>query len=205
MIDLPLSAVLGLESGPNKDDTLTDERVNGVKAWLKDVVREIPGPHLLGEVPAMVRALAHALATPVSEIGLNLWNKRAEIQKYADDSANPPTETHIVELYEHDLKQTLKSRIDIRLDGKTLGSVTLKATATVTVKAAKLVIRGGYITHVRLGELIGKAVLGVEQPDVLAKLKLKEVKSEPWKLDQEIMLPRGGVKIPAARSSPEAG
>ena len=193
--DLPLSAVLGFQSVPAKDNALSRERVAGVAKWLGEVAREIPALGLLEVAPGMVRELARVLATPLSEIGITLWNKRQEIRKFADETRYPATEAHEVDLYEHEFKQTVKPTIEIRLNDRALASVTLTATASVTLKSARLVIRGGWITHVRLGELTGKAVLGVEQPKVLAKLKLKEVKSESWKLDQEIALPGKGVRI----------
>lgn len=199
MIDLPLSAVLGLDAGPIKDNTITTERVDAVGNWLTKAIRDVPELRLLDVVPGMVRELARALSTPVSEIGINLWNKRAEIQKYADTSDYPATEAHELELYEHELKQTVKPTIEVRVNGDRIASVTLTATASITVKAAKLVIRGGWITHVRLGDISGKAVLGVADPPALAKLKLHEVKSAPWKLDQELKLPGNGIQIPSAQ------
>jgi hypothetical protein len=198
MIDLPLSAVLGLDAGPIEDNVISMERVDAVQRWLAGAIRDVPDLRYLDVAPGMVRELARALSTPVSEMGINLWNKRAEIRKYADISAYPATEAHELELYEHELKQTIKPTIEVRVNGVTITSVTLAATASITVKAARLVIRGGWITHVRLGDIMGKAVLGIAEPLALAKLELHEVKSAPWKLDQELKLPGNGIRIPSA-------
>lgn len=193
--DLPLNVVLGFQSGTPKESAITKERVEGVAAWLKEVARAIPEFGPFDVTTGILRELANVLDTPLSEIGINLWNKRAEIRKFADESRYPPSETHEVELYEHDFEQTVRPTAEVRLGGRRVGSVTLKATASVTVKAVRLVIRGGWITHIRMGELIGKAVLAVEKPDALKGFKLKEVKSEPWKLNQEFALPGKGVQI----------
>lgn len=194
--DLSLSAVLGFEQVSGKEATMTTERVEGVVAWLRKVVKELPGLGLFDVAPGIVTELARVLSTPLSKVGIALWNQRKEIRKYADETQYPPTEVHVVELDKHELKQVLKPTVEIRLNGRPLTSVALKLSAIVTLKGVKLVIRGGWITHLRLGELNGKAVLEVTRPEILKELKLKEVQAQPWKLDREIALPGRGVRIP---------
>ena len=183
--DLPLSAVLELEETSGKDNTVTRESVSSTVKMVEEVIRDIPSLRLLGVAPDVVGALAAALGTPLSGIAITAWNKRSEVRKYADPTRYPPDESNVVWLSEHQVKQTLKPSVQVRLAGVPLPKLVFTASVTLTLHGAKLVIRGGKITHVRLGEVTAATQLSAGK----AELVKRNVRT--WSLPGELALGDG--------------
>ena len=192
--DIPLSSVFGLEPASADDNTVTKESVGKILT----IVREATGNsglksaavRALDMSPGVLLELAKSLRSPLSAIAAGVWNKRKEIQKYADQKTYPPDETNTVFLYEHELKQTIKPTVTIRYAGVKLMTLTFSGAATITLHSAVLVIRGGRITHIQLGDVTAAVELGIEG----AKAVSKELRT--WKVPGAIKL-GDGIKIPA--------
>jgi hypothetical protein len=192
--DMPLSAVLELEETSAKDNTITRESVSGAVKLVEEVIREIPSLRLLDVGPDVVRELAASLRTPLSGIAITAWNKRDEIRKYADPSRYPPDQTNVVWLSEHQLKQTVKPSVEVRVGVVPLPKLVFTASVTLTLHGAKLVIRAGKITHVRLGDVTAATQLSAGK----AELIKRNVKT--WSLPGELAL-GDGVRIGQERPS----
>jgi hypothetical protein len=183
--DMPLSAVLALEETSTEDNTVTRESVTAAIRLAQDVIREIPTLRLLDVGPDVVRELATSLRMPLSGLAIAAWNKRDEIRKYADASQYPPEQTNVVWLSEHELKQTFKPSVEVRVGGIPLPKLVFTASVTLTMHGAKLVIRSGKITHVRLGDVTAATQLSAGK----AELVKRDVKK--WSLPGELALGEG--------------
>lgn len=188
--DITLSAVLGLEK--TTGDAFTRETVRDAVELVREVAREVPTLRFLDVAPDVVRVLAGALGVTVSGIVIAVWNKRSEIRKYADVSRYPPDEEHDVWLHEHEVRQTLKPSVQVRVAGLPLQGMKLVFTASVslTLHGAILVIKGGRITHVRLGDVSASGQLSAGR----AKLVRRELRK--WSLPGSVALGEG-IRIPS--------
>lgn len=151
--DITLSALLKLETTPPSDDVLSPKLAQRAAEWVRKTAKGIP--HLAGlDLGAgVVRELVGALGSPVSDVLVTAWNKRVEIQKYSDSKQVRPDETHEVSLYDHEVKQTVTPTVQVLLASQPVVTFAFPCSVTIALHGAMLVVRGGRVTHLRLGDL----------------------------------------------------
>lgn len=187
--DVLLSAVFGLEDPP-RGNLVTPESLAGARKAVNEALRDVPSLRLLKNVDAdVVQELATALRTPLSGIVCTAWNKRREIGKYADVERYPGPDAYYVSLSKHEISQTLKPSVRVLLAGMQVAKLVFSASLTLTLNGSRLVIRGGKITHVQIGEVTADAELR------LGKAKLIERDIRQWQLPGQLAL-ADGIQIP---------
>lgn len=187
--DVPLSAVFGLEPAP-EGNLVTAKSVADARKMVHEALQEVPSLRLLKSIDGdVVQELTGALRTPLSEIVCTAWNKRKEIGKYADLERYPATDTYYVSLTKHEVSQTLKPSVRVLVMGVQLVKLVFTASVTLTLAGSRLVIRGGSITHVQIGEMTAATQLS------LGKAKLIEHDIRQWQLPGQIAL-ANGIRIP---------
>lgn len=187
--DVPLSAVFGLEDAP-KENFVTPESIAGARKAVHEALRDVPSLRLLRNVDAdVVQELTASLRSPLSGIVCTAWNKRREIGKYADVERYPATDAYYVSLSKHEISQTLKPSIRVLVMGMQMAKLVFSASLTLTLNGSRLVIRGGKITHVQIGEVTADTELR------LGKAKLIEREIRQWQLRGQLAL-ADGIPIP---------
>jgi hypothetical protein len=192
--DIPLRAVFGLEGPTAEDSAVTPEMTRTALAAVRKALEHASAAgfilRTLDVGPSVLAELARALATPLSEVVGNAWNKRQEIRAYADTTKYPPDESHAVWLYEHELSETVKPKVEIRYAGARIATVEFQAVATLKFHSLILIIRGGRIIAVQLGGVSVAASLSVLGQDLIAR------ESREWDFTGSVPLGEG-IKIPA--------
>lgn len=184
-----LGSFFGLEV-ESKGNAITRDSLTEFRALVADEV----GGHLmlkpLNVVDSVQEALLSAFDTPVWQLAAGAWNKRDEIRKYADPVATPPDQINKVWLVEHKLSQSIHPVVEVRVPGVPI-AVRLKFTVKVvlTFHGAVLVIRGGRITHVQLGDLTTKVSLAAGAAKLIERTVAK------WPLPDQLTLGEG-IRIP---------
>jgi hypothetical protein len=188
--DVPLSAVFGLEDPP-KGNIVTPESIARARKAVQESLQDVPSLRLLKNVDAdVIQELVAVLRSPLSDIVCTAWNKRKEIGKYADLERYPATDSYYVSLSKHEISQTLKPSIRVLLMGIQLTKLVFAASLTLTLNGSRLVIRGGRITHLQIGEVTADTELR------LGKAKLIERDIRQWHLPGQVAL---GTGIPIPR------
>lgn len=190
----PLGAVLELEPLDEKDNTFTAEKVRGMGEWLGKQVDRVP---MLGRGDVregIVRELIEGLRSPVLDVLAEAWNARQEIREYADPSRHPHDETHQVTLLKHSIAQKVTASVEVRSGEMVLGKVTLEGEVRLTLDGARLVIRGGMLTHLRPGEIKGEVELSA------GPATLWRAETKPRQLPGEIRLGEG-IRIPPPKAA----
>lgn len=187
--DIPLSVVFGVQAPSPGADGVNKETARRALDMVRNAIAHAPAAgaviRALDVGPGALADLARALGTPLSEIAVNAWNKRKEIAKYADPKAYPPDETHAVWLYEHELTETIMPTVRVRYAGMELIQLVFEGAAKLTFHSAVLIIRGGRITHVQLGDITAAVSLSVKG----AELVDKELKQ--WRVPGAVKLGDG--------------
>jgi hypothetical protein len=196
--DITVSAVLGLAPLSEKDNTFRRDSLDKAIASVRGVAKAVSvlGPWDIAT--SVVQELVRVLSTPVSQIAVNAWNKRTEMRKYGDPQAYPPDETHHVTLYEHEITQTIRPKVEVLITGLPPVPFVFPCSVVLTFSGAQLVIRGGKATHVELGKLTASWTLSLETAGGTAHLIDKNLKT--WTLPGRIPLGNG---IPLGRAADE--
>jgi hypothetical protein len=187
--DLTLGVVFGLEGPISDNGGRGRETMRQAVQWVREALRGHPALRALDVAPGVVRELGGALGVSLSGIAVSAWNKRKEIAKFGDPQQTPADETHEVWLVEHDIKQVIKPSVVVRLAGQEVGKLTFLFTATFTFDGAMLVIRGGKVTHVRLGDVSASWEFAAELPGGSANLLHKDLGK--WSLPGHLKLGDG--------------
>ena len=189
--DIPLSLVFGFERDPDAADGGGESppALFLVRQALERAPAAIAALSMPGVAPALLLELAKALRTTLGEIATTAWSKRGEIRKYGDPKAYPPNVTHEVSLYEHKLEHSIRPSVTVSYAGREIIKIVFVGTATLTFDGAMLVIRGGRLRAVRLGDVTAEVALSAEGAELVTK-QLKQ-----WKLRSELVL-GNGVTIP---------
>ncbi len=151
--NISLSAVVKLEATPPTTDVFSPESAKRAAAWVRKAAKGFP---LLGGLdigPGVVGELARALSSPVTDVLVTAWNKRAEILKYADPRQLGSEETHEVSLYDHEVKETVTPSVEVLLAGQSVVKFAFPCAVTLALHGAVLVIRAGKVMQLRLGDL----------------------------------------------------
>ena len=114
------------------------------------------GPESVASVVAanreVVGAVADALTLRLREILLSAWNKRAEIQAYADPAKHSPKETYYVKLYEHPITWTYAPTVKVTVPPYPSVPITLEVKLALKMDQAVLVIAAGKPTAIEPGK-----------------------------------------------------
>ena len=100
----------------------------------------------------VVSAVADALTTRLREILMSAWNKRAEIQAYADPAKHSPKETYYVKLYEHPITWTYAPTVKVTVPPYPSVPITLEVKLALKMDQAVLVIAAGKPTAIEPGK-----------------------------------------------------
>jgi hypothetical protein len=84
------------------------------------------------------------------------WKKGRELEAYRDTEKYPLNKTFTVPLVEHKITSTHKPRVDIQINGKTVGSVHFTVNIEIAVKGMTLEIRNARITKIHAGDCKAK-------------------------------------------------
>ena len=149
-------------------------------AWLERAFPDTEsGRELAGLLPKVARdALAKLLSDQVDklldmdvlELFVSAWLKHREFAALA----NKEGEGQLVELVEHAMSSVHEPKVEIMLDAKRVFVLPLKIVLELEFRGVQLMLRGGRVSEVRLGELEGKGKLEIAGQEV-TKQALGEV------------------------------
>ena len=150
-------------------------------AWLERAFPDTEsGRELAGLLPKVARdALAKLLSDQVDklldmdvlELFVSAWLKHREFAALA----NKEGEGQLVELIDHAMSSVHEPKVEIMLDAKRVFVLPLKIVLELEFRGVQLMLRGGRVREVRLGELEGKGKLEIAGQEV-TKQALGEVK-----------------------------
>lgn len=195
-----VSAAFGLTPA-EKGNLITED---SAREFAEVVAEALKGPAALKPFQLQRRVqeeLLRGFDTPVWQLAAQAWNKRDELRKYADPAQTPPDETHQVWLVEHKVRQAWHPVVEVRVAGLPVTRLKFTAALELKFRGAALVVRGGRITHVRLGEVSTRAAFSA------GAAKLVERTVATWELPDEVSLGEG-IRIPPpppAASAPALG
>jgi hypothetical protein len=113
------------------------------------------------------------------------WKKGRELEAYRDTERYPPDKTFSVPLVEHKITSTHTPHVDIRMNGKKVGTVHFAVKIEIAIKGMTLEIRNGRIKRIRAGDCKAKGSFFCEG------FLLAERESEPLDLPGTIDLGEG--------------
>ncbi len=163
-------------------------------AWLERTFPDTEaGRQLTGLLPKVARdALAKLLSDQIDdllgmdvlELFVSAWLKHREFAALA----NKPGEGQLVELIDHAMSSVHEPKVELMLDGKRVFVLPVKIVLALQFRGAQLLLRGGRVREVRLGELEGKGRFEIAGQKVkeqaLGEAKLPGI----WRLDPGIPL-----------------
>lgn len=151
-----------------------------VAGWLERAFPDTAlGRELSGLIPKVARdAVAALLSDQVDKLlDMNLldlfvsaWLKHRELAALSNNRG----EGEIVELIDHRMSSVHEPKVDVMLDGARVFVLPLEITLQLEFRGVQLLLRGGRVREVRLGELEGKGSLGIAGQKV-AEQSLGEV------------------------------
>lgn len=125
-----------------------------LKLLEKTVVLDKLGIKLAGTVSSEAESsLSDLLDIDLLDVLVGSWNKSMELQRYKDPEKYPPDKTWLVSLSDHNIKSSHKPRLEIFLDGKSIGSLEFDLALELKVKGLILRIKGGKIIGVTTGKV----------------------------------------------------
>ena len=162
----------------------TDEK--SLRAELVSIATKTSG--FVAPPSAGTRILEHVesvLSPAVGTILANVWNKRAEIRKYADTSKYPRGKLNYVPLASHDVKWEATPSVKLVVNELIEHTIKFTLEAKFHIDAAKLEIDDGRIMSIGTGKswFEGKLTYG--------KLELIKRKSEEYDFPGELRLGDG--------------
>jgi hypothetical protein len=84
------------------------------------------------------------------------WKKGRELEAYRDTERYPPDKTFSVPLVEHKITSTHTPHVDIRINGKKVGSIHFTVTIEIAIKAITLEIQNARIKKIHAGDCKAK-------------------------------------------------
>lgn len=159
------------------------------------------GRELAGLIPKVAKdALAKLLADQVDELldmdllelFVSAWLKHRELAALA----NKPGDGQLVELIDHTMNSTHEPKVELMLDDKRVFVLPLRIVFELEFRGAQLMLRGGRVREVRLGELEGKGRLEIAGQRIKEQ-ELGEI-ALPGVLRLDPGIPLGGNRAGAA-------
>jgi hypothetical protein len=143
--------------------------------WLEHAFPDTAiGRELSGALPKVARdALAGLLSEQVDklldmdllELLVSAWVKHRELSALA----NKEGEGELVESVEHRLSSVHEPKVELLLDGKCVFVLPLKIALELEFRGVQLLLRGGRVREVRLGELQGTGRLEIAGQEVVQR------------------------------------
>lgn len=140
--------------------------------WLEHALPETAvGRQLAGVLPKVARgALASVLSHQVGELldldllelFVSAWVKHRELAALSKHEGAG----EIVELIDHRMSSVHEPKVEVMLDGKRVFELPLKIAFELEFRGVQLLLRGGRVREVRLGELEGKGSLEIAGQEV---------------------------------------
>ena len=124
------------------------------------------GKERVGLIPKVAKdALAKLLSDQVDELLdmdvlellVSAWLKHRELAALA----NKPGEGQLIELIDHTMNSIHEPKVELMVDDKRVFVLPLKIVFELQFRGAQLMLRGGRVREVRIGELEGKGRLEI--------------------------------------------
>jgi hypothetical protein len=112
------------------------------------------------------KALFKALDIALEDILGQAWSSWQELSQYADSAKD---EINTVTLSDHTIKSSHQPSVDIIVDGVSLHTFDFAVLAELKVEGVELVVQGGAITKIRLGDLELGGSVKLDNSELLKK------------------------------------
>lgn len=162
---------------------IKSEEFNQIKKKLAQEIKGYPVPPAFYEL--LIREVTQALDIEMSDLLLQAWRTRREIDQYRDKKRYPPGESHIVPLLEHTVVSKHSPAIQPVVNNIHLRKITFDIILKLKLKGAMLKIRDAKIMGVLMGSCSGSGTIEY------AGLVILEKKTAPHSFPSSISLGEG--------------
>lgn len=109
-----------------------------------------------------------AFEMPITDAVIGAWKVRSELREFTDPAKHPPQEQNTYHLTDFTVKSSYKPRLEARFNGKVF-PIELEAEIAIKVESGSLLIEGGRIWELRLGQITGSGTLSVAGTEAAKK------------------------------------
>jgi len=110
-----------------------------------------------------------ALERPLTDGVIGALKTWSELREFTDPAKHPAEEQNTYSLADNTVKSTYKPKLELLVNGTKRWTIQLVAEVALELESGNLLIRGGRIWEVRLGQVTCSGTLRIEGTDLVSK------------------------------------
>jgi hypothetical protein len=190
-----LAMLVGLEGSVN---ALPPDGVDGAKTAIAKALEEGAGTGRWAlAAGAVLNQIATQLQMPLANVLKEGWKQDTMLREQLASGGGKPAPSGQVALHDHKVTAVLRPTAQVLMNGQQGPTIEFLVRATLTFKAAFLVVKSATITAIKGGEVAAKCEVfyvsrrGGKQTEYPVMRSREKV----FKADRELLLPAGGLRI----------